>query len=346
MEQLDLEIFRKKILRHGVFWLTWIFSFTFIKSFGAPMEVYLAWFVYYIITLPVFIGHTYLIVYWLGRKFIQGYRIIFFCFLFLFSVYLFSCIELLITHELLAKWFPKVFSVDAGYLSYGNVLISGIGNLYIVLVFIAARMIRTWYLSSEEKKNLNQLLLEDRVAEANSRIQPGLLMYASEKIEVLAESGSESVSASIAILSEILNGTMLTREKDHHRIDEELKLIKQLTKLHALFNEEEAPGVRIKGADLSNVNIPALAVFSLLEILLRTIHSVRNISLQIMSGTAAFQAELALETREMQIPVSNLLYLNEQMDQFFPGRFRLKQQQKNQNIILNIEELPAVHKNL
>lgn len=338
MELIRFNILKYSVARHAFFWLTWILSFTFIKSFGASMEVYLAWFVYYIVTLPVFMGHTYLIVYWMGKKFIKGYRIVFFVILFLISIYLFSCIELIISHGFLARWFPAIFENTEPYLTTGNILISGIGNLYIVLVFIAVRLIRNWHISSEEKKNLNQLHLEDRVAEANSRIQPGLLMYASGKIEDQAEAGSENVSASIAILSDILNATMLTKDREVHRIDEEIKLLQQLTSLHALFNNAEAPKIQVNGDDLNNINVPVLVIFSLLEIILRYMKELKKITLDIASGEELFSASLCWETEEARSLCPNLLYISEQMDQFYPERFTLKQQIEEPQFTISICE--------
>ncbi len=338
MELINFNILNNRIARHAFFWLTWILSFTFIKSFGASMDVYLAWFVYYIVTLPVFLVHTYLIVYWMGQKLNKGYRIVFFVILFLVSIYLFSCLELLISHGILAKWFPAIFETSEAYLTTGNILISGIGNLYIVLVFIAMRLIRNWYLSSEEKKNLNQLHLEDRVAEANSRIQPGLLLYASEKIEELAEEGSENVSPAIAILSEILNGTMQTKGREVHRIDEELKLLQLLTDLHALFNHLEAPKIQVNGANLNNINVPSLSVFSLMEIILRYMKALTRITLDIATGGSSFSASLSWESNESLSSFPSLLYISEQMDQFFPERYTLKQQSEGPQFMVSISE--------
>ena len=45
--------------RHILFWVCWVMGFTFIQSFGQPVEIYFGWFSYYVITLPVFVGHTY-----------------------------------------------------------------------------------------------------------------------------------------------------------------------------------------------------------------------------------------------------------------------------------------------
>jgi len=313
-------------------------GFTFIKSFGAGMEVYFAWFVYYIITLPLFIAHTYLIVYWIGQEYTKGLKIGLFIMLFIVFLYCFSVLELLISHEFLSKWFPVVFETARQYMTLGNIIINGIGNLYIILVFIAVKMIRRWYLSSEEKKNLNQRLLEVKVAEENSKIQPGLLMYTAKRMEEMAIKGSDDISSAIATLSEILNGAMLTKDKSMHRIDEELKLLKKLLKLHAIMNESEAPQIHVNGADLDNSMVPVLVIFSMMEVSLRTLRKIKRIFIDLTSPVSTFKVNITWELEEEGSVLPDLLFLHEHMNQFFPDRFILFEQIQNQQYTLGMEE--------
>ncbi|MCK5684651.1 hypothetical protein KAJ27_11035, partial [bacterium] len=179
-----------------------------MKSLGSSVDEFLGWLVYYFATLPIFLAHTYIVVYWGGKLMMKGYRLILFILLFIFCLYFFSVLEILVSYGLLAKWFPEIFQTDNNYLAGSNILISGIGNLYIVLVFIAVKIIRTWYISSEEQKNISQRKLEDKMAVVNSRIQPDLLMYATGRLEKMAEKNSDKIPSAIAILAEILNGVM------------------------------------------------------------------------------------------------------------------------------------------
>ncbi len=302
------------------------------------MEVYLSWFVYYIITLPLFIAHTYLIVYWIGLEYTKGFKLGTFIILFIVFLYCFSVLELLISHEFLSKWFPDVFETARQYLTLGNIIINGIGNLYIVLVFIAVKMIRSWYFSSEEKKNLNQRFLEDRVAEENSKIQPGLLMYATEKMEEMAQERSEDISSVIATLSEILNGAMLTKDKSLQRIDEELKLLKKLLLLHAIFNDADAPLIQVNGANLDNSMVPSLAILSTMEVSLRTLRKIKGVSIDLLSSVTPFKINITWEMEEENPVVPDLLIVREHMNQIFPSRFIFFEQIQSHQYILEMEE--------
>lgn len=327
-----------RIGRHILFWLTWIVGFTFIKSFGAGMEVYLSWLVYYLVTLPLFIAHTYLIVYWIGQEYTKGLKLGLFILLFIVFLYCFSVLELLISHEFLSKWFPDVFETARQYMTLGNIIINGIGNLYIILVFIAVKMIRRWHLSSEEKKDLNQKLLEDRVAEANSKIQPGLLMYTTERMEEMANKQSEDISAAIATLSEILNGAMLTKEKNIHRIDEELKLLKNLLKLHSLLNDSEAPDIQVNGANLENSMVPVLAIFSIMEIALRSLRRIKKIFIDLTTSVSPFRVNITWELNDEVSAIPDLIYIREHMNQLFPERYIFFEQIHDHRYMLGMEE--------
>jgi two-component system LytT family sensor kinase len=116
-----MDLFQKislenRYLRHGLFWIVWVIGFTFVKSFGASLDVYFGWLIYYIVTLPLFIIHTYLIVYWAAKKFLKGPRIIFFIVLFILLMSVFSFIELIVTDELLSRFIPEIFSNNNYYL--------------------------------------------------------------------------------------------------------------------------------------------------------------------------------------------------------------------------------------
>ena len=62
---------QRRGLRHLLFWFVWVVGFTFIKSFGESMDIYLGWFSYYLITLPIFVAHTYLVAYVLVPLFLN-----------------------------------------------------------------------------------------------------------------------------------------------------------------------------------------------------------------------------------------------------------------------------------
>ena len=175
MKLEQIHTVKAEIVLHVLFWLSWIISFTLIQSIGAGVHQYFVWLMYYIITLPIFILHTYLIAYWLlPVTFFKGRFGLFALGFFLFLA-LFSAIELVVSNELVFKPFDINKSFSPGYLNLQNILISGVGNLYIVLVFLAIKAGRSWYLAKTRKEQLLKSKTDTELEIYQYQLQPKMV---------------------------------------------------------------------------------------------------------------------------------------------------------------------------
>lgn len=326
---------QNKYIRHSLFWIGWILGFTFIKSIGQGMDVYTAWMVYYIITLPVFVAHTYLIVYWAAPRFLSGYRITIFILIFFLAMVLFSFLELLITNELLGKIFPNVYPGVRLYLDPGTVIISGIGNLYILLVFVALKMIRSWVLSDQQKKAIMQRKLLMERADANAFIQPGMLLHSVASIEKLSRSNPEEVPAAIAMLSELLNMVMEARKELLVRIDEEIRNVRRLIDLYARLTGMMAPRLHLSGDVVPDAKLPVFIIFTPLEVLLRKykMNFPENIYVEIRTPKQvrlSWSSEHTLTVRKDERLVA------EELGRLFPGQFSIEMNREGDETFLSI----------
>jgi len=337
-----MDLFQKislenRVLRHGLFWLAWIVGFTFVKSFGASLDTYLGWLVYYVVTLPIFIVHTYLIVYWAAKKFLKGPGIILFILLFIVIMSVFSFIELIVTDEFLSSFFPEIFSSAQSYLDIGNVLISGIGNLYIILVFAAAKMIRQWYVADHHKQIIVERNLYLQRADVNAGIQPGMLLFAIEKIEKLVSKKSENVPGAIALLSELLNAVMQAQRNKVLRVDEEAKNVKRMLGLYALLLDKNIPNIRIEGEELSLKYLPVFIVFSPIEIICRNYGALAVSDIQIsLANSRPVEINWKSEVLSKDKGVARLV--REEMEKLYPKRFHMEIQTRENYLSLSIEE--------
>ncbi len=220
MKRRLLQLFENRAGRHILFWICWVLGFTFIKSFGKPYEVYLGWFSYYVVTLPIFIAHTYLVAYVLIPRFFTRRLMPVFMVLFLGLFYGFSVLELLLSNEFIYQWYPTGSEITEDYLSPGNVLRSGLGNLYIVLVFLAARTVRDWSMADRKQKELMQQELKEQMEETMIRVQPLMLIYAIDHIDRMVERSSPDVTKAIALTSELLSEVMMYHEEGHRWISQ------------------------------------------------------------------------------------------------------------------------------
>ncbi|MFC2080138.1 hypothetical protein ACFLRQ_01550 [Bacteroidota bacterium] len=339
MEGLQKISFENRWFRHAIFWASWIIGFTFIKSFGAPFDTYMGWFVYYIITLPIFIAHTYLLVYWAAKKFLKGPWILLFIVLFILLLSIFSFIELVVTEEFLSRIFPEVFSNSKSYTDPGNIVISGIGNLYIVLVFAASKMIRDWYISDRHKQKIVERNLYLQRADANATVQPGMLLYSIEQIEKQLEINSDHVPEAIAMLSELLNAVMQAQKNKVHRVDEEARNVKKMLKLYALLLGKKAPHIRIDGDDLSMRSIPVFIIFSPLEIVCRNYSSIPEIDIDILIEEESVKISWDSPQLCGDHEVVNNVRL--EMNNLYPNGFQLEEESNGSLFSMHIRKIQS-----
>ncbi|MEX0988554.1 MAG: hypothetical protein WD052_13835 [Bacteroidales bacterium] len=311
-----------RYLRHGIFWAAWVFGFTFVKSFGSGMDVYAGWLAYYLVTLPIFILHTYLVVYWAASRFLKGYYIILFVLLFIFLMTLFSFIEMVITSGIMSKLFPGVFSHDFSKFDPGKVFVSGIGNIYIILVFAATKMIRTWYISDKKKQQIISRNLFLERADANAEILPGMLLYSISSIERLSSDSAEKVPAAIVLLSEILKSVMQSRKSPVIRMEEELKNVRKLLQLYGIFLAKSHPGVRMEDNGPGPQEIPGCMVFSPIEIMCRQAGQFPADKL-VVSRSSRNVTEISW-SRKNGLFIDDPGMIIDEMEQLYPGRFTIR----------------------
>lgn len=255
--------------RHIGFWSAWVIGFTFIQSYGKSHEYYFGWIFYYILTLPIFIAHTYLVAYVLIPRFLTKRLWPIFIISFFLALYGFSFLELVLSNEFIFIRYPTGTHLQENYLNFGNVTISGLGNLYIVLVFLAIRTIRHWNLANNQKKELEQEKLQQQIEDTVSRVQPRMLLYAVDQIEKMVERADPEVAAAIALMSEILNDVMMFNREEHQPFLSEVELIKKLLILVSHYREDPLEVEIFLSGDPGQIRFPPMLLFSLVDMLIR-----------------------------------------------------------------------------
>ena len=260
---------QSRSLRHLVFWSCWVIGFTLIKSFGGSSEVYLGWFSYYLLTLPLFVAHTYLIAYVLIPLFFNKRGYLVFIALFLVLFYGFSVLELLLSNEFIFRSVPTGPDLAENYLRPGNVIASGLGNLYIVLVFLAARTVRQWFNADKRRKELMQFELQQQMENAITKVQPLMLLYAIDGIEKMVEESSPEVTRAIALTSELLNEVMIYYEEDPKLFNREIELVRKLVHLVSVIRGKEPDVEFFISGDPGQINLPPMILFTLVDMIFR-----------------------------------------------------------------------------
>lgn len=273
MREKVTKLLKNRTLMHVVFWISWILGFTFIKSFGQSYQNYLGWFSYYMLTLPIFVSHTYLIAYVLLPHFFSKRFWPLFTIFFLLLFYGFSVAELILSNEFIYQWYPTGSEVIENYLAPGNVVRSGLGNLYIILVFFAVRTVREWFRADLKKRELMQLELKQQMENTMIRVQPMMLLYAVESIDKMVEESSGDVTRAIASTSELLSEVMMYNEGGQQLISREIDLVKKLVSLVGLLRGSKPDVEFFISGDLGEIDLPPMILFSFVDLLFRRFDS-------------------------------------------------------------------------
>ena len=268
-ERLLMKLEQNRSIRHLVFWLIWVLGFTFIKSFGESVTVYLGWFSYYLITLPIFVTHTYLVAYLLVPHLLNKRLFPLFIVLFLLLFYGFSVLELLLSYEFIYRWYPTGAELSQNYLAPANVIMSGLGNLYIVLVFLAARTIKEWYYADTRSKELQHIELQQQMEDAITRVQPHMLLYAIDHIDRMVKDSSPDITKAIALTSELLNDVMIYHEEENKLFSGEIELVRKLVDLVALLRESKPDVEFFISGDPGQIKMPPMILFAIVDMIFR-----------------------------------------------------------------------------
>jgi len=311
-------------LRHLVFWLIWVVGFTFIKSFGESMEVYLGWLSYYLITLPIFVAHTYLVAYLLVPWFLNKRLFAVFIGLFLVFFYGFSVLELILSNRFIFQWYPTGTVPSNDYLAPANVITSGLGNLYIVLVFLAARTIKEWYIAHSRSKELQHVELQQQMEDAITRVQPHMLLYAIDHIDRMVEESSPDVTRSIALTSELLNEVMIYHEEEHRLFSYEIALVRKLVALVSLIRERKPDVEFFISGDPGRIKMPHMILFTIVDMIFRKFQAeevLPELHIEVSEYSDMITVQILNSgNRKQEDAIRNCLGSMQQIERFYKGQ--------------------------
>lgn len=256
---------RRRIMNHVIFWLIWISSFTVIQSFGYGAAHYIVWLDYYLLTLPVFVIHTYLIAYWLVPRYFFEHRFLVFSIWVFILLVLASVAELVLSNELIWRLLKPSFVQQGNYLNFSNILINGLGNEYIVLVFLSIKVVRLWYSKVGEKTELLNRKLSTEIALLQYQSYPRFVLNAMDRIELMAVSHSEKTSEMIIRLSEMMNHMTSLQKTNKITVRNEIEMIRNYIEIQRVsFSKGFEVNFQVTGR-LSYFRIPPFLFFQLVE---------------------------------------------------------------------------------
>jgi hypothetical protein len=265
MAEYSIHIDKKRIARHSIFWLCWILGFTFIQSFGFGIHDFGVWLFYYLVTLPVFMAHTYLIAYWLIPSYYFKDRYWLFAVCIIGLMIIASVFELLISNELVWS-LVKPENINPGnYLNASNILINGLGNEYIVIVFFSVKVVRFWNSKMGEKTELLNQKISTEIELLKYQSYPRFVLNVADRLENMAQKHSPQTPEMIIRLSNLMNSMASGNRSDKILLQKEIELIKSYIDIQRMSFPAGYDVKLLVSGELSCLRIPPFLFFQLVE---------------------------------------------------------------------------------
>lgn len=203
-------LFRYRIWWHILFWIVWYFFYTLTYSWGVFEKFQ---FIQNLYLLPVRIGYTYLLIYWILPKFLFTKKYFLFSGLLVIHAILFGLsilfVQYLVTgfksHETLRFIRPLVL------------------NYQIPATAAAIYMFKRWYLIQQYTLNLEKEKLEAELNFLKSQIHPHFLFNTLNNLYALTLKRSDKAPDMVIKLSDLLEYTLYNGKENEVGLDEELK---------------------------------------------------------------------------------------------------------------------------
>ncbi len=272
--------------------------------------------------------HTYLLAYWfLPGTFFKGKYLLTFSGLFVFLV-VFSIIELLVSNELVFRYFAPEKMFQSGYLNPANIVISGIGNHYIILIFLAIKVGRSWYSSENRKEELAQIKMETELEIYRFQLQPKLILSLVDELQMITETKPELAPEMIIKISNFLNRFLFEGKEELISLNLEVKLMSEYLDIH-----KHALGSRLKSnfvvnGKLQSLVLPPLLLLPFINAALKIVYRCNNsyestvllkAEKKYLLYTFSFWSEKEFrikDSEETEVTKKRLKYA-------FPGKYRL-----------------------
>ncbi len=328
MKLAGKNIDNREVILHVLFWSTWIVSFTVIQGLGHGISEWFVWFMYYLITLPVFVTHTYLIAYVLLpliRN--RGNYVLFFAGIVVFLV-VFSVTELVVSNELVFKIFDAEKSFAPGYLNFKNIIISGIGNHYIILVFFAIKAGRTWYKINTRKDELLQTKLETELEIYRYQLQPQLILTLLEELEIVSARNQQKAPGMIIKISNFLNRFLFEGREELIPLQLEVKLIEEFLDIHKQATEGRFTSNFLVSGNLKSYVVPPFLLLPFLNEATKMIYACNESfeSNVLIKGEKKYLLYSFTFWSEKEFRLTddvNMDITRKRLNYNFPGKFRL-----------------------
>lgn len=219
---------------HAIFWLMVLLLYSVF--FGRQNNNYLQTFFFVGLLMPVTIGTTYFLNYFLVPRYLMkeryGYFLLYFIYTLIASLYL-EMVIAMATFIIMAKVQINNMSPDSINMFF---LLAAL--LMVVFLAVAIKMLLHWRESREDYQKLMLEKVQSELKFLKIQLNPHFLFNTLNNLYYLASEKSEKTPQAILALSELLDYVLQKSQQDFVSLDDELKQIHNFIALESLRYED------------------------------------------------------------------------------------------------------------
>jgi LytS/YehU family sensor histidine kinase len=213
-------------------------------------------------------------------------------------------------------------------LSLKNIVISGIGNHYIIIVFLAIKVGRSWYRSKNKSDELQFLNLETQTEIYRYQLQPRIIYNLMDQLERISKTNPEKSSDMIIKISGFLNQMVYESQEELIPLDLDIKLIQNFLEIHKF-----ALGDRFKinfevGGNIKSHVVPPLLLLPFLENAIKIVYNCNDLfeNTVFIKGEKRYLLFSSTVWSENEFEISDkkdLETIDKRLKFQYPGKYRL-----------------------
>lgn len=259
---------QNKILRHILFWLSYVLVMTYIHGLGVSGGRYLPWFLNYLVELPVLMGLSYLISYFIIPVFFRNGKFGLGSLLIIMALLSFSFMNILLDKYIIGSFFAEKQRKEM-LIDLSVVFRNAFGLVFPVVIFVVIsftryNVIKTMEESRSERNRLNSEL--DRI---RYRMHPVFLRDALDDIYVVSRHPSAELPEMILKISDILHYFLYECEVERLALRKEEQVIRNyLSFIKLRYGENFNYDIYVEGS-LENTLISPYILFPLVRSVIR-----------------------------------------------------------------------------
>jgi len=305
----DIEkLIGNRFTRHFLFWTGYVLTMTYIHGLGIQGGNYLPWFLNYLVELPVILGLTYLITWFVIPEFLLSKRYLLTALLILSSFLFFSFLNVLLDKYIIGPYFMKNPYQEV-IIDLKAVLTNAFGLVFPVVIFMVVSFAKYNYLKGTGEKEDMREKLRAELEMIRNQMHPVFLRDALDDIYIMSTDKPTVLPEMILKISDILHYFLYECNVDKLPLRKEEQSIRTFLGFEKLrYGNNFSYDIYITG-DLENTMISPYILFPLIRSACRF-----NNGYDQFPGKIFIQMEIV--SKELTFSVSQALSPDFQMDNY------------------------------